>query len=110
MNNFALGENERRELEAKFMLKVRDAIAESHRIGYHPTGFETMLANRDGDAIRLAKDLVTTGSAQSGLMRLKQHGRLHLAIESIMLDPKFRPLFENKYLEAANWHLKQLEN
>ena len=109
MNNVAPGEKQRMKLEDQFIQRVRDAIEVSHRIGYHPTGFETMLANRAGDAIRLAKDLVTAGNAQSGLRRLKQHGRLDLAIESIMLEPKFQQLFESKYLEAANWQLKQLE-
>ena len=96
-------------LEDQFTRRVLDAIEASHRIGYHPIGFEAMLANRAGDAIQLAKDLVTVGSAQSGLKRLKQHGRLDLAIESIMLEPQFQPLFEKKYLDAAGWHLKQME-
>ena len=95
-------------LEDEFRQRILNAIGESRRIGYHPTGFEAMLENRAGDAVRLGKDLVISGGPQSGLKKLKDLDRIDLAIESIMLEPKFESLFDSKYLKAADWHLKQL--
>ncbi len=56
------------ELEQAFEARVTAAVAESHRLGYHPSDFEGML--RNAPAVRVAEKLVASGDLQSGLHRL----------------------------------------
>ena len=58
----------------------------------------------------VAKQLVKSGDLQDGLKRLQKLGRLDLAMESIMLEAKFRPLFNAGELEAAKWRLEQVKD
>lgn len=95
------------ELEQSFEAKIRAALSECHRLGYHPSDFEGMLAN--ATAARVAEKLVTSGELQAGLKRLAQMGRFDLSVESIMLEAQFASLFSNQHLAAAQWRLNQVK-
>lgn len=96
-------------LEQAFETRIRAAVQECHRIGYHPSDFEGMLAN--ASAVRVAERLVTSGDLQSGLKRLAQLNRLDLSVESIMLEPEFHALFTNVEIrKAAQWRLDQVRS
>ena len=94
------------ELEKSFDAKVRAALLECHRIGYHPHDFEGMLANTT--AAKLAEKLVISGELQTGFKRLAQMGRLDLSVEAIMLGPEYESLFTSPVRAAARWRLDQL--
>jgi hypothetical protein len=51
-------------LESEFSERLRDAIRQSHDLGYHPTRFEQTL-NEQG-ALSLARQLVKSGELQMG--------------------------------------------
>jgi hypothetical protein len=93
------------DVESAFSSRVKEALEECRRLGYHPHYFEDMLATFG--AVRLAEKLVTSADIQSGLITLGQMGRLDLAIESIMLEAEFNDLFRASFLDAARWHLQE---
>lgn len=95
-------------LEIKFAQALLEACAESERIGYAPTEFKAMIIT--GDAVKVAKALVTSGEIHSGLVKLKDLGRLDLSLEEIMLKPEFASLFSRPELDAAKWRLDLLSN
>jgi hypothetical protein len=95
-----------KQLEAEFTARLQDAIRQSHELGYHPTRFEQMLA--EYGAINLSKKLIKSGELQDGLKAMAKLGRKDLALESIMLEPKFKPLFSAAEIEVATWRLKQV--
>lgn len=90
-------------LETEFERSVRSAVEECKTLGYYAHDFETML--QASSAVRVAERFVASGNIQSGLKRLHGMGRTDLAIESIMLEQRFQPLFKNQALEAARWRL-----
>lgn len=94
------------ELEQSFDARVRAALLECHRLGYHPHDFEGMLAS--STAVKLAERLVTSGELQTGLKRLAQMGHLNLSVEAIMLEPEFEALFKSPVRDAARWRLDQV--
>lgn len=96
------------QLEQDFEAKVRDALLECHRLGYHPSDFEGMLAN--ASAAHVAEKLVASGELQTGLKKLAQMGRLDLSVEFIMLEPQFESLFKKPLREAAQWRLDQVKS
>lgn len=94
------------QLKAEFSSKLRDAIHECHKLGYHPTRFEQMLDTLGGAS--LAKKLVISGELQDGLKKLAKLGRLDLSMEAIMQEVRFASLFSKLEIEAAQWRLAQV--
>lgn len=90
-------------LESEFEQRLRDSISESITLGYTPTRFIQMLDAHSGK--ETAKLLVKSGEIQDGLRRIVQMGHHELAMESIMLEPQFEPLFDPSDLDAARWRL-----
>jgi hypothetical protein len=91
---------------AKFNRRLHDSIVQCNSLGYRPSDFIEMLDKTEG--VALAKKLVATGEIQSGLKRVKAHGRPELAMESIMLEDEFSGLFADDERVAARWRLQQL--
>jgi hypothetical protein len=91
------------DLEQLFEAKVRAAVLECCRLGYHPSDFEGMLAV--ATATRVAEKLVLSGDMQSGFRRLEKMGRLDLTIEALVVDPQFASLFHAATIDAARWRL-----
>jgi hypothetical protein len=87
----------------EFEPQLRDAIAKSIALRYHPRLFEEMLDTSDGRTV--AKHFVRSRTLHYGLRRLAKLNRLDLSLESIMLDPKFESLFDQNDLDAARWRL-----
>lgn len=96
-----------RQVEHDFMTRLKVAIEECHRLGYHPNDFEGMLSN--ASAVHVAEKLVTSSELQAGLKKLSKMGRLDLSVESIMLEPQFSTLFKKQLLDAAQWRLDQVK-
>lgn len=92
------------ELSGEFASRLRAAIDLCRELGYSPSRFEQML-NSSPTAVSLAKKLVVSSELQDGLKRIHKLGRLDLAMESIMLEEKFKPLFSDQVLQAARWRL-----
>jgi hypothetical protein len=95
-----------KQLEAEFAGRLQDAIRQAQGLGYNPSRFEQMLT--ESGAVHLAKKLVATSDIQDGLKAMSKLGRKDLALESIMLEPKFKPLFSKDELTAAHWRLSQV--
>lgn len=93
-------------LEAEFTQAMRDAIAESIRLGHNPIRMIEMLRLASGSVV--AKKLVPTTHIHAGLKQMKKLGRMDLAMESIMMEPRFQPLFTATDLTWAMWRLTQV--
>lgn len=92
------------ELSSEFASRLREAIDLCREQGYSPSRFEQML-NSSPSAVSLAKKLAVSSELQDGLKRIAKLGRLELAMESIMLEEQFKPLFSDQILQAARWRL-----
>ena len=92
-------------LEAQFSERIRDAIRQSHELGYHPTRFEQMLDELG--AVGAARRLIKSGELQGGLKELTKLGRKDLTMEAIMQESAFKALFTAAELQAAKWRLEQ---
>lgn len=95
------------QIKAEFSSRLRDAVHECYKLGYHPTRFEQMLGSLGG--VSLAKKLVLSGELQDGLKTLAKLGRLDLSMEAIMQEDNFKALFTKPELEAAAWRLAQVK-
>ena len=89
---------------AQFTQRLRDACQESIGLGYTPTRMIGML-NSTNDGVAIAKRLVVSGDLQEGLKNTIAIGREDLAVESIMQERVFAPLFTKPELAAAKWRL-----
>jgi hypothetical protein len=92
-------------LEAEFEQRLRDSIQESVAMSYNPTRFTEMLNTLGG--LETARRLVASGDLQDGILRIVAMGHAELAMESIMLEPRFATLFTQGQLDAARWRLEQ---
>ncbi|MEJ6500987.1 MAG: hypothetical protein QNL16_00465 [Rhodobacterales bacterium] len=93
-------------LEKKFADELLATCDEAAKLGYVANEFAAMLETSGG--VQTAKKLVRSGEIQSGLLRLRDLGRLDLATEAVMLRPEFKELFNKDHLDAASWHLDQM--
>ena len=93
---------------SEFEERLRDSIYESIKLGYNPTRFTEMLNSLDG--VALAKKLVASGEIQDGMQKIVDLGYPELAMEAIMLESQFSPLFTDGDLQAAKWRLDQAVN
>ena len=94
-------------LGKEFKHDVLTALNECQTLGYYPNRFSHMLATMS--AISLAEKLISDGTLQSGLKQLAKMGRLDLAIETIVMKPKYESLFSLKFRDAATWRLVEAE-
>jgi hypothetical protein len=94
------------QLARDFAQRLRDVISESTQLGYTPANFEKMLDEQG--AVNLAKKLVKSGEIQTGLKAVANLKRKDLAVESIMIESKFKSLFSDDELKAAAWRLEQV--
>ena len=78
-------------LSREFECAMRDACAESARLGYYPHLFIQMLDNRGG--VGAVKHLLSSDEPQYGLARLWEMKALHLSAEAHVLQAKWAPLF-----------------
>jgi len=90
------------EFTARLWMTCRDAGA----TGYLPIRFEEMLRTLNSGA-RIAKKLIASGDIQYGLKELIRRNRDDLAMERIMLEPKFATPLSKRELEAAEWRIAE---
>ncbi|WP_175783095.1 phospholipase D family protein [Burkholderia anthina] len=95
-------------LSREFGARIRKAMDISLQKKYVKSTIEGMMATYP--PVTLAKRLVKPGSdIKSGLKSLARHGALHLSFESIMLEPRFAPLFNRNDLECARFNLREAD-
>jgi len=75
-------------------------------IGYTPTKFLQMVANKGG--LQTAKQLINGTRLSDGFAILAEKGRLDLTVEAVSLEKKFRPLFTDEELETAKSRLMDM--
>lgn len=91
-------------LAREFSARIREAMDISLQNKYVKSTIENLMATYP--PVTLAKRLVKPGSdIKSGLKSLAKHGALHLSFESIMLEPRFAPLFDKNDLDCARFNL-----
>lgn len=94
-------------LESEFTARMRELVdlAPTRVPGYHPTTFAQMVASCGGNFVPKAKALLRVPDAQSGFKRLVKGGAPDLAMESVVLEEKFRPLFDDDDRASARFRL-----
>jgi len=107
--DYKLNNNElqRAELEKKFETKLSEALdIMDKQYNYQPTILKKMVSQLGvRNAIR---KLVNTPDPPKGLQLLKNKGALHLSMEALILDDKWKNLFEEIDKENARKRLLQL--
>lgn len=97
-------------LAAEFASDLNNSITLLHPLGYHATGLIRKLMTYS--AQESARQLIHSGfrveDIKSGLFRIAELGRIELAIESLVLLPKYRPLFSDLDRAYAQWNLEQM--
>jgi hypothetical protein len=89
--------------EREFDALLRQVYTECDKLGYRPTGMLGMIA--DHGAIGTAKRLLELPSSD-GFARLVLLGRRDLAIESIVLDPRWDGVFTDQERKIAKRRLR----
>ena len=94
-------------LSRDFERAMREACAESARLGYYPHLFIQMLDERGGSGA--VKHLLSSDEIQYGLARLWEMGALHLSAEAHVLQAKWAPLFTEAERAEARRRLDMYE-
>ena len=93
----------------EFERELHYLIKESKKIGYNPSRLHQMII-RTNDSILMVKKLILSGDVQDGLKILKQKNRLDLSIETLVLKERFKPLFTDEEIKAAQWRLDEIKH
>jgi hypothetical protein len=72
---------------------------------YNPSQFHRMLGELGG--LATARTLLRAQDVSPGFLRLYEHGRLDLALEAIVIQPKWRALFSQEELNVARERLRK---
>ena len=80
---------------------------EKEECGYHATDFLQMLYRDRG--LITAKRLLVVDKHHTGFEKLAEHGRLDITVECVVLNPKFRGLFDDEELERARQRLRKYD-
>ncbi|MCY4109028.1 MAG: hypothetical protein OXG11_08375 [Chloroflexi bacterium] len=92
------------ELENEFHQAMFDIYGQAAKLGYHATRFLQSVEERGG--VMAARHWLRSSTAQSGLDRLWDLGRLDISMEATVLSPRFRSLFSSGELKEARKRLK----
>lgn len=87
---------------AEFLLQK---AAEAEALGYRPTQFKQMLSAQGGSAT--VRQLLAKGKPSDGFTRLWELGRLDLTVEALVVETKWRLLFDSILVQQAERLLKQ---
>ena len=98
-------------LETKFQAACESSIFSWREKGFPPTGRPPTtwikMIHQYG-ASEAARRILECSENQSGFGRLIEIGHPEWTVEWEVLNPKWRPLFNEVHLEAARWRLKQV--
>ncbi len=89
--------------EAQFEMHLVAAIDEAIKLDYHPHRFQGMI--RSKGAFQTVKDIVASGKPSDGFDKLVLYGRPDLTCESIIVETRWRPFFDDDLLEIAQSRL-----
>ena len=91
-------------LREEFAQAVREAIKNCHEFGYNPARWEKMITEQH--PVEVAIHFIVSGEFQDGFKHLVREGKEELTMESLMLQPRFTPLFSSDHLDVALWRLR----
>lgn len=91
-------------LREAFAQAVREDVKKCHEAGYHFPRWEKMVDEQH--PVDVAIHFIVSGQFQDGFKRLVREGREDLTMESLMLQPRFAPLFTQDLLDVALWRLR----
>lgn len=94
-------------LSKEFTQAMEGTIEAAKTRNYNPTYFMQMLAKLGG--VQTAKRLLASDKPQSGLFELYHLGILNESMEAVVVQEKFRSLFNEDELTEANRRLEQLD-
>ncbi len=81
---------------------------ECKKFKYFPRAFLDMVVSND-DIIDVTRRLIHKAGGTSGFTTLFENKRMDLSVEKIILESKYRKLFNMEDLQAAYDRLKQFE-
>lgn len=96
------------ELEKRFIQEVASTIEECRSLGYPPSIWQDLVVSKG--AVQASKDLVVASKVQPGFKKLIKMGRPDLTVEFLVMQPEYRPLFEEKHIQAAEFRLANWMN
>lgn len=79
---------------------------ECKKIRYAPRAFLDMVVSNQ-DIVEVTKKLIHKPGGTSGFTTLYENSRMDLSVEKIILEPKYRVLFEQNDLQEAYKRLKE---
>lgn len=92
----------KQELKSRYI----DTYNECKKFRYSPRAFLDMVVS-DEDIIDVTRKLIHKEGGTSGFATLYENGRLDLSVEKIILEPRYRQLFDKQDLQAAYDRLSQ---
>ena len=92
----------KRDLRERYLSTYR----ECKKFGYAPTRFLDMVVS-DDDIVAATRKLIYKEGGTSGFETLYMNKRLDLAVEKIILEPRFRVLFSKEDLDTAYSRLEE---
>lgn len=99
----AIVSQDRERVEREFVAALRDIYAQCDALGYQPTGMLQMIDRLGG--IGTARRLLELPPSD-GFGRLALLGRLELAVESLVLQPRWAGVFTEDELRTARRRLR----
>lgn len=90
--------------------ELRDRYIETYnackKFKYTPRAFLDMVVS-DEDIVEVTRRLIHKDGGTSGFTTLFENGRMDLSVEKIILEPRYRVLFDKEDLVAAYARLKE---
>jgi len=100
---FPLPQSDARQLERDFSAALREIYDQCSALGYSPTGMLQMLERSGG--VETARRLLALPPSE-GFGRIALMGRLDLAIESLVLQPRWEGMFTEEEKRVARHRLR----
>lgn len=92
--------------------ELRDRYIETYnackKFKYTPRAFLDMVVS-DEDIVEVTRRLIHKDGGTSGFTTLFENGRMDLSVEKIILEPRYRVLFDKEDLVAAYARLKEYQ-
>lgn len=91
-------------VEREFAAALRDIYDQCARLNYHPTGMLGMIERLGG--VETARQLLRQPGTSEGFAKLALLGRMDLAVESLVLQPRWDGVFTDAELGIARRRLR----
>lgn len=90
--------------EREFAVALRDIYDQCAKLDYHPTGMLGMIERLGG--VETARQLLRQPGTSEGFAKLALLGRIDLAVESLVLQPRWKGVFSDEELRIAKRRLR----